>query len=59
MELITLLERMKMDPLLQLDGLCEQTSQGDLDDTGFLAQALETEWRGCYQRGVESRLKLV
>jgi DNA replication protein DnaC len=59
MELITLLERMKMDHLLlQLDGLCEQAAHGDLDYKGFLAQALETEWRGRYQRGVESRLKL-
>lgn len=59
MELTTLLERMKMDHLLlQLDGLCEQAARGDLDYKGFLAQALETEWRGRYQRGVESRLKL-
>jgi len=59
MELTTLLERMKMDHLLvQLDGLCEQAAHGDLDYKGFLAQALETEWRGRYQRGVESRLKL-
>jgi len=59
MELITLLERMKMDHLLlQLDGLCEQAAHGDLDYKGFLTQALEAEWRGRYQRGVESRLKL-
>jgi DNA replication protein DnaC len=59
MELTALLERMKMDHLLlQLDGLCEQAAHGDLDYKGFLAQALETEWRGRYQRGVESRLKL-
>jgi DNA replication protein DnaC len=43
---------------VQLDGLCEQAATGDLDYTGFLAQALEMEWRGRYQRGVESRLKL-
>jgi len=59
MELTALLERMKMDHLLlQLDGLYEQAAHGDLDYKGFLAQALETEWRGRYQRGVESRLKL-
>lgn len=59
MELTTLLERMKMEHLLaQLDGLCEQAAQGDLDYKGFLTQALEAEWRGRYQRGVESRLKL-
>lgn len=55
----TLLERMKMEHLLaQLDGVCEQAAKGDLDYQGFLTQALEAEWRGRYQRGVESRLKL-
>ena len=59
MELITLLERMKMEHLLaQLDGVCEPAAKGDLDYKGFLAQALETEWRGRHQRGVESRLRL-
>jgi DNA replication protein DnaC len=58
MELTTLLERMKMEHLLaQLDGVCEQAAQGDLDFKGFLARALETEWHGRYQRGVEGRLK--
>jgi DNA replication protein DnaC len=57
MELISLLERMKMEHLLaQLDGVCEQAAKGD--DKGFLTQALEAEWRGRHQRGVESRLKL-
>ncbi len=59
MELTTLLERMKMEHLLaQLDGLCEQAAKADVDYKGFLTQALEAEWRGRYQRGVESRLKL-
>ncbi len=59
MELTTLLERMKMEHLLaQLDGLCEQAAKADVDYKGFLTQALEAEWRGHYQRGVESRLKL-
>ncbi|MCL6499683.1 MAG: IS21-like element helper ATPase IstB [Firmicutes bacterium] len=59
MELTTLLERMKMEHLLaQLDGVCEQAAKGDLDYKGFLAQALEAEWRGRHQRGVESRLRL-
>ena len=59
MELSLLLERLRMDHLeAQLDGICEQAAKGDLDDKGFLAQALEAEWRGRYQRGVESRLKL-
>jgi DNA replication protein DnaC len=58
MELTTLLERMKMEHLLaQLDGVCEQAAKGDLDFKGFLARALETEWHGRYQRGVEGRLK--
>jgi DNA replication protein DnaC len=57
-ELTTLLERMKMDHLLaQLDGVCEQAAQGDADYKTFLVRALETEWRGRYQRGVEGRLK--
>ncbi len=59
MELTSLLERMKMEHLLaQLDGVCEQAAKGDVDDKGFLTQALEAEWRGRHQRGVESRLKL-
>jgi DNA replication protein DnaC len=59
MELTDLLERMKLEHLAhQLDGVCEQAATGDLDYKGFLARALETEWRGRYQRGVESRLKL-
>jgi DNA replication protein DnaC len=59
MELTALLERMKMEHLLaQLDGVCEHAAKGDLDYKGFLIQALEAEWRGRHQRGVESRLKL-
>jgi DNA replication protein DnaC len=58
MELASLLERMKMEHLLaQLDGVCEQAAQGDLDYKGFLVRALEAEWHGRYQRGVEGRLK--
>ena len=58
MELPTLLERLKMEHLLaQLDGVCEQASKGDLDYKAFLAQALDVEWRGRYQHGVDSRLK--
>ena len=59
MELTSLLERMKMEHLLaQLDGVCEQAAKSDVDYKGFLTQALEAEWRGRHQRGVESRLKL-
>lgn len=55
MELTTLLERWRMDHLeVQLDRICEQAAKGDLDSTGFLAQALEAEWRERYQRGVAS-----
>ncbi len=58
MELTTLLDRMKLEQLAaQLDGVCEQAAQGDLDFKGFLARALETEWRGRYQKSVEGRLK--
>jgi DNA replication protein DnaC len=57
MELTTLLERMKMEHLLAQIGVCEQAAQGDLDYKGFLARALEAEWHGRYQRGVEGRLK--
>ena len=49
---------MKMEHLLaQLDGVCEQAAVGDADYKTFLTHALETEWRGRYQRGVEGRLK--
>ena len=58
MELATLLDRMKLDYLAaQLDGICEHAAQGDVDFKGFLAQALEAEWRGRYQKSVDSRLK--
>lgn len=59
MELSVLLERLKMEHLLtQLDGVCEQATKGDLDYQGFLTHALEAEWRGRQQRGIESRLRL-
>jgi DNA replication protein DnaC len=59
MELSVLLDRLKMEHLLtQLDGVCEQAAKGNLDYQGFLAQALEAEWRGRQQRGIESRLRL-
>jgi DNA replication protein DnaC len=58
MELTTLLDRMKLDHLAaQLDGICEHAAHSDVDLKGFLAQALEAEWRGRYQKSVESRLK--
>ena len=58
MQLASLLDRLKMEHLqAQLDPICEQASKADLDYKAFLAQALDVEWRGRYQHGVESRLK--
>ncbi|NGZ11730.1 MAG: AAA family ATPase [Nitrospira sp. LK70] len=59
MELSVLLDRLKMEHLLtHLDSVCEQAAKGDLDDHGFLARALEAEWRGRQQRGIEIRLRM-
>lgn len=59
MELMTLLEKMRMEHLAsQLDVVCEQAAKQELDLKSFLGQALETEWRGRFQRGIETRLKL-
>jgi len=58
MELTALLEKLKMDHLeAQLEAICEQAAQRDLDYKTFLAQALEAEWQGRYQRGIEIRLR--
>jgi len=58
MELDALLEKLKMDHLeLQLDAVCEQAATKEMDYKAFLAQALETEWQGRYQRGIEARLR--
>jgi DNA replication protein DnaC len=59
MELAALLEKMKLEHLAdQLDSVCEQAAGRDLDYKSFLTQALETEYRGRFQRGTESRIKL-
>ena len=59
MELSVLLERLKLEHLFtQLDGVCEQAAKGDLDYQGFLARALEAEWRGRQQRGIDLRLRM-
>ena len=59
MELTALLEKLKLDYLeTQLDAVCEQAAQRDLDYKDFLAQVLETEWQGRFQRGIEARLRL-
>jgi len=58
MELDNLLEKLKMDHLeAQVDSVCEQAAQRQVDYKTFLAQALETEWQGRYQRGIEARLR--
>jgi len=59
MELASLLDKLKLDHLeAQLDAVCEQAAQHDLDYKDFLVQALETEWQGRFQRGIEARLRL-
>jgi DNA replication protein DnaC len=58
MELTALLEKLKLDYLEpQLDAVCEQASQRDLDYKSFLAAALTTEWQGRQVRGIEARLR--
>ena len=59
MELENLLERLRLEHLEnQLDAVCEQASQRQMNYKDFLAQALQTEWQGRFQRGIEARLKL-
>lgn len=58
MELETLLEKLKMDHLeAQLDTVCEQAAQQEVDFKTFLAQALAVEWQGRDRRGIETRLR--
>jgi DNA replication protein DnaC len=59
MELSGLLERMKMPHLhAQVDTVCEQAAKRELGYKEFLTQALQAEWQGRYQRGIEARLKM-
>src|SRR5512133_2839372 len=59
MELDHLLDKLRMEHLeSQLDAVCEQAAQKQLDYKGFLVQALETEWQGRFQRGIEARLRM-
>jgi DNA replication protein DnaC len=59
MDLHILLDRLKLEHLrLQRDGVCEQAAKANLDYQRFLAQALESEWRGRQQRGIEMRLRM-
>ena len=58
MELTALLEKLKLEHLdAQLEAVCEQAADRDLDYKSFLTQALETEWQGRFQRGIEARLR--
>jgi DNA replication protein DnaC len=58
MELEVLLTKLKMDHLeAQLDAVCEQAAQRELDYKSFLERALEAEWQGRFQRGIEARLR--
>ena len=58
MELETLLAKLKMDHLeAQLDAVCEQAAQQELDFKSFLTQALTVEWQGRDRRGIETRLR--
>lgn len=58
MELAMLLDKLKLDYLeAQLDAVCEQAAQRDLDYKRFLTEALAVEWRGRDQRGIEARLR--
>lgn len=59
MELENLLDKLRMDHLeAQLDAVCEQAAEKQLDYKTFLIQALQTEWQGRYQKGIEARLRL-
>jgi DNA replication protein DnaC len=58
MELSALLSKLHMDHLeAQLDAVCEQAAARQEDYKTFLSQALQTEWQGRYQRGIEARLR--
>jgi DNA replication protein DnaC len=58
MELTALLGKLRMDHLeAQLDAVCEQAAQHQVDYKTFLNQALATEWQGRYQKGIEARLQ--
>ena len=58
MELDALLEKLKLDHLeAQLDTVCEQAAQREVDYKTFLTEALRAEWQGRFQRGIETRLR--
>ena len=54
MELERLLQELKMDHLeLQLDAVCEQAAERELDYKSFLIVALNTEWQARHLKGIE------
>jgi DNA replication protein DnaC len=58
MELTRLLTKLKMEHLdAQLDAVCEQAAQRELDYKSFLCEVLSVEWNGRDQKGVEARLR--
>ena len=58
MELTRLLTKLKMEHLdAQLDAVCEQAAQRELDYKSFLCEALSVEWNGRDQKGLEARLR--
>jgi len=58
MELDRLLDKLRMEHLeAQIDAVCEQAAQKQMDYKTFLVQALETEWQGRYQKGIEARMR--
>ncbi|HHP7837781.1 TPA: IS21-like element helper ATPase IstB [Serratia marcescens] len=57
-ELETLLGRLKMEHLgYQVESLLEQAAKEELNYREFLCRALQQEWSGRHQCGMESRLK--
>jgi len=59
-ELETLLGRLKMEHLgYQVESLLEQAAKEELNYREFLCRALQQEWSGRHQRGMESRLPWV
>lgn len=59
MELENLMNKLKLDHLEdQLDVVCEQAAQHQLDYKSFLSRALQAEWQGRFLRGIQARLKL-
>ncbi|MDE1186226.1 MAG: IS21-like element helper ATPase IstB [Pantoea sp.] len=57
-ELESLLSRLKMDHLsYHVESLLEQAAKSELNYREFVCMALQQEWSGRHQRGMESRLK--